>query len=91
MDIFNEVEEPLKKALKINLWLKEHICAYTYTQWQKLAIMVTMVSIHRLVLLGPLGDQMSPMMWDSPLYVYYEYILLPLVNKEAALAYGRAE
>ena len=23
--------------------------------------------------------------------VYYEYVLLPLINKEAALAYGRAE
>ena len=24
-------------------------------------------------------------------YVHYEYVLLPLVNKEATLAYGRAE
>ena len=30
------------------------------------------------------------MMWNSP-SVYCDYILLPLVNKEAALAYGRAE
>ena len=33
----------------------------------------------------------SLMKWDAPLYAVNIYFLLPLANKEATLAYGRAE
>ena len=49
------------------------------------------LTLHSLCsLLGVFCLQLPSLVSDSS-YVCCEYVLLPLVNKEAALAYGRAE